>query len=65
MADEDGAPVRLTDKTGWPLYLAICGTYYDGLSVFGRLREALQARYPVQAQQVIASILQHARPLNA
>jgi len=64
MADEEGAPVKLTEKTGWPLYLAICGTYYDGLSVFGRLRKALQARYPTQAQQVIASIQEHARPLN-
>jgi hypothetical protein len=64
MADEEGASVKLTEKTGWPLYLAICGTYYDGLSVFSRLREMLQARYPAQAQQVVASIQQHARPLT-
>lgn len=64
MANEEGAPVKLTEKTGWPLYLAICGTQYDGLSVFPRLREVLQGRYPVQAQQVIDSMRQHARPLN-
>jgi DNA-binding transcriptional ArsR family regulator len=62
MADESGAQVKLDKRTGWALFLALCGTYSDGLSVFGQLRAALQDRYPDRAQQVFASMQGQARP---